>query len=378
MTATDRPHQNPPPSADALQVALNQLRIPGLDALRALAVFLVLADHSGWAGPFGLPLFDGGFGVMLFFVLSGFLITRGLLAELRDRQRIDLRRFYLRRAARLLPVFYAYVLIGMILLTLAHRPVPWGAIWSSSAYVVNYYQAFTGAASHYLSHCWSLAVEEQFYMLWPLGLLLIHRCMKVTWHGVLIMTLMLVGCRLIWVAAGASDEYLYRALETRGDQLALGGLLACAVASERIRLAFVRVPARTWVLLAALGLVILSFNVFRGTIVLKYAVGFSIESLLVTLSLPLVILSANQASTSTFHILNAGWVGWIGRISYGIYLFHPMVLHPVRNILTRLGLHTDLAIAISMVAVVLVAHISFRWFEEPLRQRIVQNKRPTA
>lgn len=365
-------------ASDALQAALSQPRIPGLDALRALAVFLVLADHSGWVGPFGLPLFDGGFGVMLFFVLSGFLITRGLLAELRERDGIDLGRFYLRRAARLLPVFYVYVLVGLVLLTLAHRPVPWGAIWSSSAYVVNYYQAFTGAASHYLSHCWSLAVEEQFYMLWPLALLLVHRHVKLTWRGVLALTLLLIGCRLGWVVAGASDEYLYRALETRGDQLAIGGLLACAVTSERIRAGFARVPARGWVLLACLGLVILSFNTFRGTNVLKYAVGFSVESMLVTLALPIVILAASQAGGPASRILNAGWAAWVGRISYGIYLFHPMVLHPVRNTLTRLGMNNDLAIAISMVAVAIVAHISFRWFEEPLRQRIVLKQRPTA
>ena len=375
---TNHPPPHPSPAGDTLQAALSQARIPGLDALRALAVFLVLADHSGWAGPFGLPLFDGGFGVMLFFVLSGFLITRGLLTELRQNDRIGLGRFYLRRAARLLPVFYVYVLVGLVLLTLAHRPVPWGAIWSSSAYVINYYQAFTGAASHYLSHCWSLAVEEQFYMLWPLALLLIHRHVRISWHGVLALTLALIGCRLAWVAAGAPDEYLYRALETRGDQLALGGLLACAVASERVRLAFAKVPARGWVLLICLSLVVLSFNTFRGTNVLKYAVGFSIESLLVTVALPLVVLAANEANGATSRLLNAAWLAWVGRISYGIYLFHPMVLHPVRNTLTRLGLNTDVAIAISMVAVAVVAHISFRWFEEPLRQRIVQNKRPTA
>lgn len=372
------PPQTFTPPTDALQAALSRARIPGLDALRALAVFLVLADHSGWVGPFGLPLFDGGFGVMLFFVLSGFLITRGLLAELDHHHTIDLGRFYLRRAARLLPVFYVYVVVGLILLTLAHRPVPWGAIWSSSAYVVNYYQAFTGAASHYLSHCWSLAVEEQFYMLWPLALLFIHRHLKVTWQGVLAMTLALIACRIGWVFAGATDEYLYRALETRGDQLALGGLLACAVASARVREAISRVPARGWLLLAGLVLVILSFNVFRGSNVLKYAIGFSIESTLVTLGLPLVILTASQTKGFASSLLNARWVAWVGRISYGIYLFHPMVLHPVRNILTRQGIPADLAIALSMVAVAIVAHLSFRWFEEPLRQRIVNMRRPTA
>jgi len=372
------PRTSPSPQADALQTALSQARIPGLDALRALAVFLVLADHSGWAGPFGLPLFDGGFGVMLFFVLSGFLITRGLLAEIEQKGHIDLGRFYLRRAARLLPVFYVYVVVGLILLSLAHRPVPWGAIWSSSIYVVNYYQAFTGAASHYLSHCWSLAVEEQFYMLWPLALLLVHRYVRVTWQGVLALTLGLIACRIGWVFAGASDEYLYRALETRGDQLALGGLLACAVASSRVRATLARVPARGWILMAGLLLVVLSFNVFRGSNVLKYAVGFSIESTLVTLGLPLVVLAANQPEGLATRILNAGWLAWIGRISYGIYLFHPMVLHPVRNTLTKLGLHADIAIAISMVAVAIVAHLSFRWFEEPLRQRIVNSRRQTA
>jgi len=150
------------------------------------------------------------------------------------------------------------------------------------------------------------------------------------------------------------------------------------VLSARVRGIYSRVPARAWLLLASLSMVVLSFNVFRGTNVLKYAVGFSIESILVTVALPLVILAASQNSGWVSQMLNARWVAWVGRISYGIYLFHPMVLHPVRNILSRLGTPHDLAVALSMVAVAVVAHFSFRWFEEPLRQRLVQKRPQTA
>lgn len=113
-------------SAGPLSQALATSRIPGLDFLRALAVFAVLVDHSGAFSASGWGLFNGATGVQMFFVLSGFLITWMLLDETQRKGRLNLRAFYLRRFARLMPVFYAYVLVGTALLLLAHKLIPWG------------------------------------------------------------------------------------------------------------------------------------------------------------------------------------------------------------------------------------------------------------
>lgn len=357
--------------------ALNQSRIPGLDAVRAWAVFLVLASHSGWGSVGGMSALDGGFGVLMFFVLSGFLITRGLLGEIERDGQIRLGRFYLRRAARLLPVFYVYLLIGMVLLLLANRPVPWGGVWSSSVYVINYYQAFTGAAPHYLSHCWSLAVEEQFYLIWPLLLLLVCRRLTAPVWGVVGLMLAFTACRWFWIAQGASDEYLYRALETRADQLALGGVLACVLHWPRVGAFIDRIRHPGWILLAIYATAVCSMTWLRDGTFEKYGLGYTLEPLLVAAGLPLVILLASRPGAPA-RLLNAGWLVWIGRVSYGIYLFHPMIQHPVRNTLERLGCPLDVAIAASIASVALVASISFRWFEEPLRQRLTQPSRGPA
>ncbi|MBI2734475.1 MAG: acyltransferase, partial [Aquabacterium sp.] len=100
------------PGASPLSEALAGGRIPGLDFLRTLAVLAVLEDHSGVFQDRPVALFNGATGVQLFFVLSGFLITWMLLDEMQRKGRLNLRAFYLRRFARLMPVFYAYVLIG--------------------------------------------------------------------------------------------------------------------------------------------------------------------------------------------------------------------------------------------------------------------------
>src|SRR2546429_4323389 len=132
-----------------LSSLLTQSRIPGLDAIRALAVMLVIVYH------FGFDNFNGAFGVQLFFVLSGFLITWLLLAENERAGRISLSGFYRRRAARILPAFYGYVLLGIMYGYLRAETTPWGAVIASSLYVMNYYHGITHLSDSYLSHCWS-------------------------------------------------------------------------------------------------------------------------------------------------------------------------------------------------------------------------------
>lgn len=343
-------------------------RIPGLDALRALAVFLVLAEHSGWRDYSTIGFFDGGFGVELFFVLSGFLITRGLLAEYTRTGGLDLLWFYRRRAARLFPAFYAYLVLGGLAVYLSGQALPWGAMLAASLYVINYYQAFTGAEAHYLSHCWSLAVEEQFYLVWPpilLGLAMLGRRWAVS-IGALV--LLFVAWRMVAVfIIQAPDAYLYRALEVRADQLAIGGLLA-AVYSERLVEYF-----RSRQLLSGVAalviccLILCSTTFLRPEVTLKYGAGYVLEPLLVACLIPVVVgLASGHTWTGSF--LRAPVLVWMGRVSYGIYLYHQIALHVAAK---RIGHWVGEGIAadvLAMLVVVAVASASFVLFEEPVRK----------
>jgi peptidoglycan/LPS O-acetylase OafA/YrhL len=341
-----------------------------LDALRALAVLLVLLDHSELSTLWGIAVVDGGLGVEMFFVLSGFLITWLLLSENEHHGHIGLLSFYRHRIARLMPALLAYLCAGLLLLLAQDKPVPWGAVVSSAFYVINYYQALTGAQTHYLAHCWSLAIEEQFYLLWPLILIVLLRR-----HEPLVPVLALaIGALWILKAfliidSGASDAYVYRSLETRTDQLAMGCLLAAMLKSASWRHGFEALARHRWVLWTVGTGLLLSTMFLRHSMVEKYLFGYTIEPLLVAMLLPLVILEA-QGTHVLARLLNAAPLVLIGQISYGIYLYHPLVMHPVRRVTESWSGSASLGILASILAVIGLAYLSFRFFEQPLRQRL--------
>src|SRR6266568_5411553 len=139
--------------------------LPALDGLRAVAVFTVIVYH------FGINAVPGDLGVSAFFVLSGFLITWLLLKEHAASGTVSLRRFYTRRVLRIFPAYYAFLALSFAIDHL--RGQAWGPSlgFSSVFYLVNYYNAFNGHPTTSISHAWSLGIEEQFYLLWPLLLL---------------------------------------------------------------------------------------------------------------------------------------------------------------------------------------------------------------
>lgn len=358
--------------APPLLTALQQPRMAGLDALRAVAVLLVIVNHLGpdRIGP--VMVFDGSVGVELFFVISGFLITWLLLGEHARHGRIALGAFYQRRVARLLPASLAYVLLGMGLLALREQPIPWGAVVSTLLYGTNYYQAFTGAASHYLSHCWSLAVEEQFYLVWPFLLAALLR------RGQSPRRALAVSIPLVWLykavlifGFGVGEDYLYRALETRMDQLCAGCLLAVLLTAPRWRRLFEQLARWRWPLPALVAGVLLSTTLLRetGVVADQQLYGFALETVLLCLLLPLVLIEA-RGQGMLAACLNAPVLVLIGQISYGMYLYHPFVVHPVRNAVVRMGGPPALGILAAVVVLVGLAWASFRWFEEPVRERL--------
>jgi len=152
-----------------MRAQLRTARIPRLDGIRALAVMAVLIGHLGrvpWIARVG---------VTVFFVLSGYLITGLLLAEHQTARDINIRRFYLRRACRIFPAYYLFLLVSWLLLTQTTTPMSAAGGLATATYTANYYSMSHPQELAGLIHTWSLSVEEQFYLIWPAALLLLLR-----------------------------------------------------------------------------------------------------------------------------------------------------------------------------------------------------------
>ena len=213
----------------------NAAYIPGLDGIRALAVIVVVAYHLG------VPHMSGGLlGVGVFFTLSGFLITGILLSSWYRTDSLQLKRFWLRRARRLLPAVVVVLVVVLVATAMVEQdslPTRWGegiaalfyvANWTTIARGESYFDRFAGPGP--LDHLWSLAVEEQFYLFWPVLLLLGLVVLKWDLKGLIRATLALtaVSFGLLWLLAspGFDNTRAYEGTDTRAGGLLVGALLA--------------------------------------------------------------------------------------------------------------------------------------------------------
>ena len=366
-----------------------------LDGLRGMAVLLVMIDHFSFGfltrrlGAIGHFLEAGWIGVDLFFVLSGYLITRGL-ARATDRSvGARLKLFWMRRVLRIFPLYYIVTLVGagLCLAYGAHEQMPDWTFW---VYLQNYSLALRGGELLWMAHFWSLAIEEQFYMLWPLVVLLAPRRARVGLAlggaaasfglravlalspGLVLAALPAEKQELGWVIVG---QMLYRMTPTRLDGLLLGACLAFFENDPTGVLARawnrVRVPM-LWASGALLVLLIVWTRGFiaddRRVVLIGYstcAVFFaSAVSLASTSTLPRVLMRA-----FTSRVLSA-----CGKVSYGMYLFHfPLVFLLSPRLLPWLEAQS-MAVALlagggTMLACALVTYglavLSFRFVEEP-------------
>lgn len=303
---------------------------PGLDGLRGLAVAIVVASHLAppdWWGA-------GRVGVSIFLTLSGFLITKLLLEE-RDRGGVSLAGFYRRRAARLLPALPAVLLVCSAVNAARGLPVA-APLLASAAYVQNVQVAVAGNHGSAFDHLWSLALEEQFYLLWPLALVLAspRRLFGAAVAGVPV----LLAARVALVGTGAAGFGLSSGF-LRVDALLAGCALAFVVHSGR-RLAVGTVgKVAAWGLIALLSSVLMAdhadfANTYGGTL-----------TILATLALIVVALQADRPL----------W-GGLGKISYGVYLWHVPFLILFGN--------PVLVVAATLAA----AAASYRFVEMPARR----------
>mgnify|MGYP001288854230 CR=1 FL=1 len=362
--------------ARSLADALNPGRIGGMDFLRAVAILLVIFSHLTEGEGGGVLLF-AGLGVKIFFVLSGFLITDLLLRELETTRAIDLMNFYRRRAARLLPIFFLYLPIAVAVQLLRHRGVPWVAVLASILYVVNYYQAFTGAETNIVSHFWSLAVQEQFYALWPLALLAVAQH-KLNLKQVLIIAIFAIWCwrwLLIGLDIGGHD-YLYRALDTRADDLLTGGLFAALVRSSDWRAKLAALIGSPYTLPSVLTVLAVSNALGGGTFV-----QFGVVSIIQPAAIGIVVLWVIAASSQggvLYAVLNQPLMVHIGRVSYSMYIFHGMVGYTTVRLAHEYTGSLWFAIFVAIAVIIAVATVISRVFETPLRRWIAGPRVPTG
>jgi len=343
---------------------------PALDGLRALAVIAVLAYHGG------LRRAPGGFlGVDVFFVLSGYLITALLLVEWDATGRLDLRRFWARRARRLLPALCVVVLAVMVPAVLAHGPglaARRGDALATLGYVANwrfafgdqsYFAAFSEASP--LRHAWSLGIEEQWYLIWPLllvGLLALSRGSRLRR---VVAVLGLAAASAVLMAAlfdpGADPSRVYYGTDTRVQGLLLGAGLALVVH----RVAVGARLARALEAVGVAGLLVVAWAVV--TVGDADAVLYQGGLAGVSLAAAAVVLAAVQPGSPVVgRALSVSPLRALGRISYGVYLWHwPLFLWltPDRTSLTGWPLW-----GLRVAATLAVASLSFRLIEAPIRE----------
>ena len=339
-----------------------------LDGLRAVAVYLVVLFHAG------IQRFSGGFiGVDVFFVLSGYLVTQVLMRDLAGGGRVRFARFYARRFRRLLPAS-AMALVGTaIAYSWVASPVEVdGAIdgfRASFLYVANWF--FIRESADYFAagqsdspvlHFWSLAVEEQFYLVWPVllaGLAAVAgRTGRVRWSLVRAAVAVAAVASLVWAwhLSGGSPDRAYYGTDTRAYQLLAGALLAMTP-SILVRLRRLEPVVAPVALLSLAGLVLASTDAVSARPVAR-----GIAATVLTL---LLIVTVERGGGLTRSFLSWGPVVELGRISYGTYLWH----WPVIVVVGRLGDFTAVQMAaIAVVASSAMAALSATMVEQPLRR----------
>jgi peptidoglycan/LPS O-acetylase OafA/YrhL len=302
--------------------------VPGLDGLRALAVILVIVFHYGsiWSKHDDGGIFPGGFiGVDVFFVLSGFLITSLLVGERAKTGRVSFARFYARRSARLIPAL-VLLLIGFGLWT-HHQGAKWSALVKPSAaallYVSNLAQVyFLKSMLHTgLSFTWSLAIEEQFYLVWPALLVFGVLRFAKTRHAVLISigagALVSALIRLYIWNWGSAYPAAYMRLDARADGLLLGALCAFLWRWRMVPTRWLNEAALVS-LVALIGVTFLwpreSGGMFQG--------GFT----LVSLAVAVILLAIAENVFQLIPLFETSVMRAIGRVSYGLYLWHGLCL----------------------------------------------------
>lgn len=312
-------------------------------------------------------------GVNAFLVLSGFLITWLLLHERRAYGRIDLKAFYMRRTLRILPAFYFYWALALVVVLIADRQVIWPQVIASATYTINIYHAVVGHQESPWAHTWSLALEEQFYLVWPVLFGLLLRRSHGFWRPAMAMIVVI----WIWRAAltlviRAPGDRIYESFDTRFDHLLIGCVLAGFLFNEVGGRFWSWLIQAKWAAFALLGL--LAANVwayYAWSEPYVYPVGFILEPICIALLIPILI---DRGGNGTWDWLNSPWIRLLGALSYSTYLYQQLVQGTVSN----LDIPAAAQVPLKIFATFALAFLSYKFIERPFLQRKKRFERRSA
>ena len=334
--------------------------LPSIDGLRTCSVLMVILFH------FGISASPAGLGVLGFFVLSGFLITWLLLKELDRTGTVSVGRFYKRRFLRIFPAFYCFWFLSIALLYVRGHAVPWAHALSAFAYFSDYYSAIVRPPASYYSHTWSLAIEEQFYLFWPVVVYLLRN--KLRWLNrvvVFVIAFVWLYRPILRLGFGVNQSYIYNAFDTRVDHIMIGCLLAILLKRGLFTAVWNWLYKRPYV--SVLTAVLLAASVVAAyldkTALYRDLVGFIVDPLLVALLLVQTLLGAG----GLWNWLQTGVMRYLGKISYSLYLYQQITLYPVRVLCKAMPVFVQLAIALAFT--VAVASVSYYAIERPFLRR---------
>jgi len=354
--------------------------VEGLDGVRGVAVLLVFISHFHWIlspDPFLTKVtpwhfinrtFEAGFmGVDIFFVLSGFLITSLLMKDRSTNQKNLFRRFYRRRALRLLPALYALLIADFFFSRWENFPgdIQWRTTWHAILFLNNWNIVNNfGEAQNDLGHLWSLGIEEQFYLIWPLTIWLLAKLKipsKMMIPLILFASLVVMAHRTSLWNEGTSWIILYVRTDTRLDSLLIGAMFAYVYRHFQVPSKILNSVAT----LSFIGLIYIKYVLDKSPFI--FEMGWTIIALLAGF----IVLSVVEGVFFVQKVFTWRPLTMIGKVSYGLYLWHmPIFLLLGRHVTSG---PKPLRLLIGIVIASVVTFLSWRFVEKPFLN--IKNRR---
>ncbi|MBG8554646.1 acyltransferase family protein [Hymenobacter guriensis] len=346
------------------------IHLPGLNGIRAIACIAVVLSHTSHAlGDFGINTTNlgfltsgitlAGYGVTMFFCLSGFLITFLLLHEKSTTGTIEIKQFYIRRALRIWPLYYSFLLLGSLYMYITNgfidnaNQLPFYIFLSANIPVI------TGHAILLFAHYWSLGVEEQFYLFWPwLGKLKINQLFIASIVIIVIALMAKLALRL--TIKNFDENIFYISLHiTRFHCMAMGAA-ASIMYYKNIKWFLAICQHIVTQIIVFTSIIFMLFNKF-------HIASFIDNEIVGILSIALILGQVDPRNRIVN--LNKPLFNFFGKISYGIYVIHPILIIILSRIIHAFDMNYIMRFALAYISVMiittLVAHLSYRYFERP-------------
>ncbi len=309
----------------------NNHYIPYLDGLRGFAILFVILSHMGLD-----KIVPGGFGVSLFFFISGYLITKLLIAEYDKTGDIGFKNFYLRRVFRLYPALIVMVCLSIITLVILHGKILPGAILSAFFYFTNYYIVYFKPLpvkewDYIFDPTWSLSIEEHFYLVFPVLFYLLYNKKNTFLIFLIIASVipLIYRCYLTYNAATINEVFenrIYVTTETRADSI-IWGCIAALILFKYHSAAYIKILKSKWSLIA--GLLVILFSLLFRSAMFRESLRFTLQAIAFFLIVPAI--GFYNPTSIIKRILENKLMLFLGRLSYSLYLFHWMIIILANN-----------------------------------------------